>query len=230
MRLKQLLIIAFLGISGFSYAQRETRDLTGFDEISLSYPAHLIVTQGDTYKVELEGDRDDLEDIRTEVRGSTLIIKNYKEWGWFHWDSHNSITIYVTMKEVKALSVSGSGRIENRGTINASDLDLDVSGSGKIDLVADAKDVSIDISGSGSVNLEGSGAENRVDISGSGHLDADNFKSESFDIQISGSGRCSVYATKGIYAEISGSGSVYYKGDPDKIRSSVSGSGKVRKL
>jgi hypothetical protein len=31
-------------------------------------------------------------------------------------------------------------------------------------------------------------------------------------------------------AKISGSGSVYYKGDPDKVISNVSGSGRVKKL
>jgi len=230
MRIRQLLIIAFLGVSVYSYAQKETRDLSDFDEISLGYPAHLIVTQGNTYKVELQGDEDDLEEIRTEVRGSTLVIRNRKEWGWFHWEVGKEVTIYVTMKNIRGLSVSGSGKIENEGTIHTSDLDLEVSGSGKISLVAEAEDVSIDISGSGSVDLEGSGGENRVDISGSGRFDAENFKSESFDIQISGSGKCTVYATKGIYAEISGSGSVYYKGDPDKVRSNVSGSGRVRRL
>jgi len=222
-------VLAFLCIANFTYAQKEKRDHSDFDGVSLGVPAKLIITQGDRYSVELSGDNDDLEEIRTEVRGSTLVIRSHKEWGWFHWESGNNVTIYVTMKDIRSLSVSGSGTIENEGRLHTGNLDLEVSGSGKIDVVAESQDVSVDISGSGSVRIEGKGNDGEVDISGSGKLIAEDFQSDSFDIEISGSGRCTVNVTRSIYADISGSGSVYYKGDPDKVRSNVSGSGRVRK-
>lgn len=217
-------------MSFVAFGQKETRDHSNFDEISLGYPAELIIRQGNEYSVELEGDRDDLEDIRTEVRGSTLVIKNDRNGGWFNFSVGRSVTIYVTMKDIRRISVSGSGKAETRGKIETGDLDLDVSGSGKIEVSADAEDVTIDISGSGSIILEGSGEDGEIDISGSGRLYAENFEADSFDVAISGSGRCEVNVSQILDARISGSGSVYYRGDPDKIRSSVSGSGRVRKM
>jgi autotransporter translocation and assembly factor TamB len=210
--------------------QKEKRNHSNFDGVSLAYPAKLIITQGNSFSIELEGDRDDLEEIRTEVRGSTLVIKHDREWSWFSRRDISDVTIYVTMKNVRKVSVSGSGKAESNGKIMARDLDLDVSGSGKIDLEVDAADVSIDISGSGTVILEGKGEDGDINISGSGTLYAEDFATDSFQIEISGSGKCEVNVSQTLDADISGSGSVYYKGDPDKVRSNISGSGRVRRI
>jgi hypothetical protein len=53
-------------------------------------------------------------------------------------------------------------------------------------------------------------------------------EADHYSVKISGSGKCKINVGDSLEANISGSGSVYYKGDPDKIRSNVSGSGKVK--
>ena len=94
----------------------------------------------------------------------------------------------------------------------------------------DAEDVTIDISGSGTVVLEGKGDDGDIEISGSGTLYAEDFSTHTFQIEISGSGKCEVNVSQTLDADISGSGSVYYKGNPEKVRSNISGSGRVRRI
>ena len=110
------------------------------------------------------------------------------------------------------------------------DLDLSVSGSGDMEIDIDAGEVETGISGSGDVKLSGRALSNRVSISGSGKLDAEDLETDRYKIQISGSGSCRINANKEIDASVSGSGSIYYRGEPDKVYSSTSGSGRIRKL
>jgi len=76
------LILCFALISTGSFAQKQKRQVDGFDEISLGVSADLYLRQGNQTNLELEGDSDDLEDIITEVKGNTLVIKYKNNVRW----------------------------------------------------------------------------------------------------------------------------------------------------
>lgn len=209
---------------------KETRDLPEFNSISLRVSGNVYLKQGSTQKVEIEGSERSLEEIETRVVNRRLIIEWEGARRWFSWSNHGSVDIYITVKDIRELSVSGSGIIESESNFNIEDLELSVSGSGRLDFEADADNVDIRISGSGRIELEGTSNDNEIHISGSGRLYAADMKARSYDVRITGSGSCRVNVSSEIYASISGSGSVYYRGDPDKVRSNVSGSGRMRRM
>ena len=119
-------------------------------------------------------------------------------------------------------------KVIGANTIESDDLNLSVSGSGRIKLDLEADDLTQKISGSGNIVVSGEADRAEVSISGSGNLDALDLEADHYAVRISGSGKCKINVGDSLEANISGSGSVYYKGDPDKIRSNVSGSGKVK--
>jgi autotransporter translocation and assembly factor TamB len=207
-------------------AQSEKRNVPEFTEISLGIAADVYIKRGNTQSLELRGDDDELEKVETEVSGGRLRIRKEQSWGWSGRSSR--IEIYITMKALDGLSVSGSGRIVLEDQFSMADLNLDVSGSGKIDGNVDAGDIDADISGSGSINLKGRCRESSVDISGSGRYNALDMEGRVYDIRISGSGSCRINVVDEIEANISGSGSVRYKGDPGRVCRKVSGSGSVK--
>lgn len=221
------LILCFVLVSVESMAQRQSRQVSGFEEISLGIAADLYLRQGSSIKLELEGDSDDLEDIITEVKGSALVIKyeNNRRWRF----GRDQVTIYLTMPDITAVSIGGSGKVIGENTIESDDLTLSVSGSGRMDLEVEADKLEQKISGSGSINVSGEADRVDIAISGSGNLDALDLEVDACVVKISGSGRCKISVGDSLEANISGSGSVYYKGDPDRLISNVSGSGKVRK-
>jgi hypothetical protein len=161
--------------------------------------------------------------------GDRLKIRMRKSYGWGSWDS-GKLTVYVTMKTIEGLSVSGSGKLIGKTPIEAGNIDLDISGSGSMEMDLRAEDVDVDISGSGSVALNGKGDKIDVEISGSGRVKAEEFVVNVCEAQISGSGSCYITANVEIDAQISGSGTIYYHGNPDRVSSHSSGSGKVKKL
>jgi hypothetical protein len=265
-----LFVIAIL-ISGTATRaqERETRDVENFSKISFGFPGKLYLRQGSPQKVELQGDRDVLKEVETEVDGGRLKIG--KQGKWNDWNFHDAkITVYITVPNIEAVSVSGSGDIIGESKIRSNDLSLNVSGSGSLSLDVEVTgDVKANVSGSGDVDLKGhfksfesdvSGSgkvvlsariDNTADfgisgsgkieargeadvvkahISGSGKVLAADLQTNRCEIRISGSGDVEINVTNELDANISGSGSVSYRGNPKKVNSHASGSGKVRKI
>jgi len=147
------------------------------------------------------------------------------------------------------LKVSGSGSLKIE--VDASgDIDADVSGSGDIDLRGKARNFESHVSGSGKVNIglaitniadfgvsgsgkitaSGSASSVKASISGSGKVLAANLQTDRCQVRISGSGDVEINVKQELDSNISGSGSVGYRGEPSKVNNHASGSGKVYKL
>lgn len=188
-----------------------------FDKIRLSGPASVELRQGDVAGVVIE----DL--------GSSQSISNYvntTEDGWLViTGSHDDII--VTASTLTRLDISGAGKLETEGVFKTNDLDVRVTGAGKIEMDLMATSVKCVISGSGKIELEGSADEMKVDISGAGKIDAENFKVKTCTANISGSGKCLVDVTDELTTNISGSGSVYYITKPAILNNNISGVGRV---
>ena len=249
--------------------QREVRNVDTFTKISFGFPGKLYLRQGSPQKVELEGDRDILEEVETEVSGGRLRIGK-DDGKWFDWKNDAKITVYITVPNIEGVAVSGSGDIIGQSKFKTNDLQVNVSGSGSLSMDVEANgDVDANVSGSGGMDLKGHFASFESDVSGSGRIvlaatidaladfgisgsgkveasgSADAVKTNisgsgkvlaadlvtnRCDIRISGSGDVEINVRNELDANISGSGSVSYRGEPKKVNSHSSGSGKVRKM
>ncbi|HEY3405856.1 MAG TPA: head GIN domain-containing protein [Ohtaekwangia sp.] len=262
------LLIGFVATSVFAQV-RETRSVGTFTKIAFRVPGKLYLRQGTTQKVEIEGKKEVLEEIETKLDGNKLVIGKEGHWDW-SWGNDDKVNVYITVKDIEALSVGGSGDLIAETKITSSQLDLnvsgsgslkaevevtgaldaDVSGSGEIEVRGKCKSYSSSVSGSGGVilvlnitdvaefgvsgsgKIQASGTASRVkaSISGSGRVLAANLETNVCDVRISGSGDVEINVKEELDANISGSGSVSYKGDPKKLNSHSAGSGKVRKM
>lgn len=226
--MRSFISVFLMFITLASFAQnRETRDVRDFDEVIMRLSGQVYIKQGNKNEVILEGDEDLLGRIETEVRGGRLSIGTKGRWSFRR--SRSRLNVYITVKELKGVSVSGSGDIIGQTPFKSDDFTLSISGSGDIELELDVKNVSAKISGSGNMELSGSAEYAKLGMSGSGKYLAEDLKVDDYEISISGSGRSSINAQENLDVRISGSGSVYYKGRPS-VNSSVAGSGKVRRI
>lgn len=216
-------------ISGQVLAKEEVREVAPFSKISLKISANVYVLQNNKQSVRIVADSETLKEIITEVKDRTLNIRFPNNNIFKRWDP-GKIDIYVSVPEVDALNITGSGDIVS-DDINTRILDLLVSGSGNIKIEKlSAEKVNANVSGSGNIKISDGGvaSEFSARISGSGNVDARGFEAKNVSVQTSGSGNCSVFSNGEIKARISGSGNVYYSGNP-AIDSSISGSGNVKK-
>ena len=90
---------------------------------------------------------------------------------------------------MEASSLSGSGKFFSEKGIRGKDLDLRVSGSGRISAVVNVEFLNSGVSGSGDITLEGNVSSHDMSISGSGNIRALECETEYADASISGSGK-----------------------------------------
>jgi hypothetical protein len=220
-------LIVSTGLSIGQTVKKETRNVKGFTSINFGISGYLSIKIGPEFSVVLEGEKNDLERIVTEVSGEKLVIKQ-ENW---RFNLDEKVNVYITMPQLRGLGVSGSGKAEILDAVkDADNLSLHVSGSGKL-LTAglEVDNLNCSISGSGSIVIGSAGSADRGDISisGSGNYTGESFEIDHLEISISGSGSCYCKAGDSLNARISGSGNVTYSGNP-KIDVRTSGSGHVR--
>ena len=206
---------------------KENRNVKGFSKVSFGISGNLSLKFGPEFSVVVEGTKNDLDEVITEVSGDRLIIKQER---WL-FNLHDKVNVYITMPELEGLGVSGSGKAEIMDAItDADNLNLNISGSGRLQtakLVVDKLDCSVSGSGHIAIGSGGNTDNAEISISGSGSYSGEDFEIDHLKVNVSGSGSCLCKVGDSLDATISGSGNVNYLGDP-KINAHVSGSGHVR--
>ena len=209
--MKKLTILSILMLCALVLVQaqtKETRNVGTFTKIAFRVPGKLYLRQGSPQKVEIEGKKNILEEIETDVEGSRLVIENEDD-NW-NWGNDDQVKVYITVKDIEGLSVGGSGDLIGETKIKTGDIVLNVSGSGSM---------KVDVEASGHMES---------DVSGSGNIEL-TAKCKEFDSDVSGSGKVmmSLMASSDAEFGVSGSGKIEASGSASRVRASISGSGKV---
>ena len=215
-------------INGKGEVISESREVSGYHSVSLEMSADVELTQGDTWSCRISAQDNIMSKIMTSRDGDALIIKLKKGIRLGH---HDPIIIYLTAPSVTNLDVDGSGSITVMNDWSGSSLSASISGSGKISIDQLTTGLfTADISGSGDISAQ-SGSVTREDlkISGSGNIDVRQVTGNEVYTNTSGSGETDVNALTMLDVTISGSGDVYYFGNPS-INTHISGSGNIHRL
>jgi uncharacterized protein (AIM24 family) len=91
------------------------------------------------------------------------------------------------------------------------------------------QDVDVRLTGSGKVLLEGDAVNAVYSLSSSGKIDALDLVVSQAKVTVSGSGKVYVNATDYLDVTITASGDVLYRGNPEEIVTRITGSGSLRK-
>lgn len=235
-RITSLLLVLFVStfaanaqwkkIKGNGTVIEEQRSVGNFDKVSVSGHYRVTLQEGDEGTVTVSAEENLMDYIETEVKGGKLKIGTKKGYSI---RSTEQIEVLVNYSAINGISMSGSGRLTANEPINATNFDMAVSGSGKIEVELKASDVSARISGSGSVNLAGESDQMDCAISGSGNINGYEMTVDKVTARISGSGSAKLHVKNEIDASTSGSGNIRYTGDPSIIKAKSSGSGSVKK-
>jgi hypothetical protein len=205
------------------------RHLSGFHAVDVAGSFDVYITQGASESVKVEAPADIIDHIKTVVENGVLRIYNKNDG--FHWGDlfghHQKIRVYVAIKDVNAISVTGSGDAFFKDGIHANSLKLNVSGSGDMTGRIDAKTLESDISGSGDMKLSGHADNSTVSVVGSGDFTARGLTTMSTTVHVSGSGDAQIYASDKVDASVAGSGDVNYSGHPKSVHKNKSGSGDI---
>jgi hypothetical protein len=210
---------------GSGNMETQTRQVSGFDRISVEYPAKVNISQGSTETLTVEADDNVLPGLKTEVKGKQLRIY-YKSTDGKHVNPSKAPVITIQVKDLSALDFSSAGESTIDG-LETKNLDVSLSGAGSVKLSDIAvTNLSMNLSGAGSATASGTADDLSVVISGFGSFNGKELKSSTADVNISGAGGATVWAEDTLDATISGAGSVTYYGSPE-VTKQISGVGGI---
>lgn len=214
------------GIEGSGNVVTENRTVATFTGIDLQCSANVYFSQGETQSVKVEAEDNIIGHITTEVKNDELLVSTDGK----DFNTRQQINIYVTVKELCLLELTGSGNMIGQSHINCDNMTLRIAGSG--DLKADVRSLTmkLKVSGSGNLDVSGTATSTDIRIAGSGNVNAKNLQTMNSAVAISGSGQTTINASDQLTVSITGSGDVHYVGDPLKLKTSITGSGNVTKI
>ncbi|HOW24288.1 MAG TPA: head GIN domain-containing protein [Bacteroidales bacterium] len=229
-------------IDGNGIVQTETRITGSFTGISSESFFDVYLIQDSIEEVIVEAESNLLPYIQTVVSGSVLILREQK-----HYCLDNTLPVKITVrvKNLEKVALTGSGNIQGNSELETHSLEIDLTGSGNIDMEVKAQqveawlggsgnidlgvttyDIQATITGSGDLHFWGETLDSDVTITGSGNIRAYGLVQDNCYVTITGSGSVYVFVNDYLDVKITGSGSVYYRGSP-QIKASITGSGKV---
>jgi hypothetical protein len=213
--MKHLLsIVILLTQAGYIYAQSsETRALPDFKSIVISGNSKVYVKQDSIQHVEVET-KNKLEDVITTVNNGILRI-----------DGKPS-TIYINTPMMNDITITGFGELKSENAFKTDQINVTLSGNGKIVLPVETSQLNADVSGFGKLKFTGSATNTKISISGNGTIDADKLITNNASVEISGLGKTRIDVRDSLHMNISGVGSVYYISEPKSITREINGIGK----
>lgn len=203
----------------------ETRDIRNFDGVEVSGNLMVRLVQSSRPKIVIEGDENIVEHIETYVVNNVLIVQMRNGYSY----RGNEMVIWVHSPDIYDITLNGSGEIVTDNTHNFGDfVTVNLNGSGYIHIRGNARKAELKSIGSGDIRLTGNGRYIKATANGSGDILASNFITDEADARTWGSGDIFVNAWSYLYAEINGSGDVWYDGNP-RVEAYRTGSGTIRR-
>lgn len=201
----------------------EEIDLGSLSKVSIGGNYNVTLICGKREKVIIETDENLLPFINTELFDQTLNINNVHNL-----KSSEGIKIDIYYKVLDKIYSTGASKVEHKGILTSSDLTINLSGAGAIELEIQSTNVKVNLTGAGVVKLSGKTDYQETHISGAGGLDAIDLVSNECHINLSGLGGAEVYAVEKLEATITGIGGIIYAGNPKLIERQVTGIGKIK--
>jgi len=99
----------------------EVHDVKAFTELHLAGVLNVVIEQGDKESVTVETDENLHEFVIIENRGNKLIVDTQER---ISIKRKRKMNVYVTIRDIDRLKISGVGNVETSETLRLKDLDL----------------------------------------------------------------------------------------------------------
>jgi len=203
-----------------------TRTTDSYDALRLAGWMDFILVKGEEGDIKIEGESNLLEYIITEIEYGGLVVKVKKNVNlkpsW-----NKTIKITIPFEDIKKVSLSGSGDVVSKSTIESDNFRANLAGSGDIVLDVRAKNVEAKITGSGDLTLKGETNNLKAGVTGSGDFHGFDLNSNDVEAKVTGSGDIELVCNGDLTARVTGSGDIEYRGNPKREDTKVTGSGSI---
>ncbi|MEO9871223.1 head GIN domain-containing protein [Ekhidna sp.] len=207
-----------------------------FHSVNLNSRYNVYLKQSNETKIEVKALKEFLDISEFTVEDGVLNIDIERdEKDKSIWEQIDDIKIapkldvYLSMQEVKAISVNGNGKLVSKNSISSNTLTLNISGSGTLELDIKGKDLSINNSGNGLIKLKGYANHVNLEQSGYGKIEAFDLDLKTAIAKSTGSGDVEISVSQDLKAYVYGDSTIKFKGNTKEVKKKEYGSGKVER-
>jgi hypothetical protein len=203
----------------------QTFAVSGVSRVHMAAVGTLFIRQGAQEELLVRARQRILDRLEVDTLGGELLL----DFRGGPFQNVSEIEFHLTLTNpLERVSLPGVGRIQ-ASNLTVGALELLQSGVGSIDFDnLQAQSLSVAVSGVGDLAVSGSVRTQTVVLSGMGNYRAGQLASDEADVRIRQRGSATVRVRDRLDVTISGSGSVYYYGDPVVTRN-ITGSGRCVK-
>jgi hypothetical protein len=211
-------------IPGNGEKQVEERPLDGFTRIDSSVSVPVVVTEGDTFWVNVTGDSNLIPFIETRLNGETLVIASRDDLS-----PRTPTLVEITLPRLVSVRHLGSGSLTVLGASRGTDLALSHRGSGRLSFSGRLDKLAVESDGSGDMVLVGHATTLQASLNGSGLLDASGLEvAAGGALSMLGSGQLLANVRGDTVLRAEGSGSIDATLNCGSATFSLAGSGTIR--
>ncbi len=197
----------------------EKRKLNDFTLMDINGNFNIILIQDTINEASIETGKNLMPMIQTDVSNGRLTLRNDNRCNWTR-SYADEIKIYLHIKDMYQIHVNSCCTISNTDTIKLNDFFIEVAQNSvsHINLTLDTKNFQFaQHSGSGTYIFKGITEYSYYYQKGAGQINATNFKATTTHVVNKSSGDVHVQVLWKLIIEYTGSGNVYYKGNPTEI-------------
>lgn len=216
------------GVVGSGNSVTLNRQIKNFSSLhaSGSVLVHISKTQPDSI-LTITCDDNLAKQIKTFIDGSELIIDPQD-----FFMSKTPIKIVLPYTQLTSLDLSGAIKFttDDEVVFDSKKFSVDASGASEISLSLKTNTTELDLSGASEITISGFSNSFHIDASGASTINADKFEVNNIFVESSGASTFLLNVVDEIDLDISGASKIFYRGNPKKIKQSISGASKISKL
>ncbi len=190
-------------IRGSGRVVTESRTVETCEGVTIKSVGEVYVTQSETQSIRVEADDNIMSSVVSENQ-SGILVEGLKDGSY----SNTTVRIYVSLKNIRFLTIEGAGNIETVSPITFPSL-------------------SCIINGAGNITLRGQGDDISCILNGAGNFNAKLFTAKNFSVILNGAGNCTATVTEKLDATVNGVGTVTYYGNPASLKTVIAGIGHI---
>lgn len=213
------------GVDGDRNVVSSNRNISeDFENIKVSEGLDLYITQGNSVSLSVEADENLQDIIITEVENNTLKIHTSENIR-----NAASRKIMLNIKDIKSIKATSGSDVYSTNTIKVNELDLTTTSGADMELEIDTKNLKCKATSGSDMKLRGKTDFFTAEATSGSDIKASNLKAVTADVKATSGADISIDTSKEITARATSGGDIKYSGNPEKVNSSDSSSGSVRK-
>jgi hypothetical protein len=202
--------------------------VSDFEQLQIGAVFIVHVRPGDTFKVTVTGQKEDVENVEAEVRNNELTLSFTDKK--MRIGSRQKPRVEIQMPNLRAVRFSGTSKSVIHPGFSPGNFVAYLSGSADAEIEIESREMYLDLSGTSSLAIKGSAGQLKVNTSGAASLNAFDLLATEAQLDVSGTSGARVNVKNTIKASASGAGSIRYKGEAKLNSVSASRMSSIKKV